>query len=370
MKFFFCIPCLAFFALGCQPERAARPGEARREIVLLPDSSFEFACFGVVPGDGNGMLSLFDKVRQTVCFFDDSGKIMGEVALRVPDSLRTSRLAVYPAGRDSILVIRQESRDLWLFDGKGALVRSLSATGKLTDGSSDYVLIGMPQSPVLSDGKTIYAACTRMDVVVRTPEARKTYFTTPPDIAFTGDAQSNTGVWPAEYRSGENFRDYYPQRCINGKGQLVYGFAASDSLFVMENGKIVSQHFCKSRHMTERHAFPDDSTGHFEYLDRYLVNEPRYRYLVYDPYRNLYYRVVHHAIAYEKEGGMMKNDYLDKPWSLMILDENFSVLSETNFDPAQFLPGVYAVKDGILLVQRKTKNNVLPVKLTLYTISE
>lgn len=146
------------------------------------------------------------------------------------------------------------------------------------------------------------------------------------------------------------------------------GFAASDSLFVMENGRVISSYSCKSRYMTQRHPYPDDSLGHFSYLEQYDVVEPRYRFLIYDPYRKYYYRIVHHTLPYEQPGGMTVNDYLDKPWSLMILNENFEILDEVIFDPKKFKPRVFPAKDGLLILNREENSSNLPVKFTLFRI--
>lgn len=377
MKFFSLHTCcflLLVFSNACSDKRASVPDESPLVRELHPDIAFSsYASLAVCSGPGNKtFLTLYDKKNRAQLFFDEEGKEQFRVLLSFPDSLvspdaQFSTLAISP---DSILACPMSAgKSLFLFNGKGELQKTISSAVPLRDGINDYVLQALPQSPMLFDGNTILAVCTRLDVVLRSPEARKKYFSTPPYILLatgTNGKSLNAGYWPEDYREGASFRDFYPQHCVNGRKQIVFGFAASDSLFVMENGKITASYLCKSKYMTERHPYPDDSIGHFSFLNRYEINEPRYLSLVYDPFRNCYYRLVHHAMRFENENGMTVNSFLDKPWSLMVLDENFRIIGEKQMDAERFLPAVFPVSDGLLVLQRKGMNGVPPVRFTLF----
>lgn len=368
-----CCFLLLVFSNACSDERASVPDESPVICEIHPDIAFSsYSNLAVCSGPGNKtFLTLYDKKNRVQLFFDDEGKEAYRVQLSFPDSLMStdaqfSTLAISP---DSILACPMSAgKSVFLFNGKAQLLKTISSAVPLRDGMNDYVLVALPQSPLLFDGDKILAVCTRLDVVIRSPEARKKYFSTPPYIllAAKNGESLNAGYWPEEYRAGTSFRDFYPQHCVNGRKQIVFGFAASDSLFVMANGKITASYSCKSKYMSERHPFPDDSIGHFSFLNRYEVNEPRYLSLVYDPFRHCYYRLVHHAMKFENENGMTTHTFLDKPWSFMILDENFNLIGEKLMDAQRFLPCIFPVKDGLLVLQRKGMNGVPPVRLTLF----
>lgn len=317
-------------------------------------------------------LTFYEKKSHVQFFYDAGGKELFRIVLNLPDSLTQNHIQIssLAINEDSILVCpMSKGKTIYLFDGKGALIRTFTSTVPLQDGISDYVLLAMPQSPILFDGQQILSVCTRLDVVLRSTDARVKYFSTPPYVLQnlkSGIAASNCGYWPEEYRNGISYRDFYPQHCLNSKKQIVFGFTASDSLYIMENGKLVSSHICKSKYMTERHPYPDDSIGHFAYLNRFEINEPRYISLIYDPFRNCYYRIVHHALEYESKDGMTVNSLLDKPWSVMILDEDFNVKGETIMDAKRFLPAVFPMKDGIYILQRKELNGIPPVRFSIF----
>lgn len=314
----------------------------------------------------------YDREKHTLIFYSETGAENGRSVLQFPDSLnpKSENAFTWCLNRDSVFALIAESKMVFQFGSNGELKNFFPVTANLSDGTSDYVLFASPQSPFAFDGKNLFVTATRMDMIVRTTETRKKYFSTPPDICIPLDkstAQNNCGYWPGSYRDGESFRDFYPQRCVNKNKQLVFGFESSDSLYVMQNGNLIASHLCKSKYMTERHSFPDDSLGYFSFLDRFLINEPRYKYLVYDTYRNYYYRVVHHALDYETKDGMTVNSYLDKPWSIMILDENFELLDEILMDQDRFVPGIYPAENGIFLRQRPAKGSTGPIAFTLFS---
>ncbi|MDQ3108874.1 MAG: DUF4221 domain-containing protein [Bacteroidota bacterium] len=350
--------------------------EVQKEIMLHPGNSFISS-----PGitvlhnpDQSTSLALYDKERHSLAFFDTYGTELQNIILQLPDSLKSKIQTLYAQAisADSILLLEKGTKTIFLFNAKGELMRTFIAATNLSDGSNDYCLLAMNQCPFRYDGENIYATCTRLDMIVRTPEARKKYFSTPPDIVtnIATGKQNNSGIWPAEYKSGASFRDFYPQRCINRKKEIVYGFAASDSIYVLKNGKLISKHNCKSKYMTERHTYPDDSLGHFFFLEKYSITEPVYVNLIYDPYRNFYYRIVHHAIPFENKNGFTVNTFSDKVWSLMLLNEDFEVLNEISFDPHQHLPAVFPTTEGVLVKRNPGENSHGNISFALFKIIE
>ncbi len=379
MRNCFLIITLIYLVTGCQSEtsQAVILEETKKEFMLLPDSSLEkFSSLSLFyTRDGKSRIVLYDNLRHAVLFFDETGKHLSRVILEYPDSIPDAEAVpfVKALSADSILALWPSMRCVYLYGRNGKIIRKFDATAELKDKQKNYSLVAMNMSPIAYDGATIFVTCTRLDVVVRTKEARQIYYSTPPDICINlmrPERQKNTGTWPAEYKSGASYRDFYPQRCVNDKGEIIYAFSASDSIFVMKDDKIISRHFCKSKFMTQRHFFPDDSIGHFSYLDRYDVTEPRYITIMYDPYRKYYYRFVTHTIEFEKEDGLTVNTIFDKPWSLIVMDKNFKILDEIIFDNKKFLPAAFPVREGLLIRKRQETVMMPPITFSLFKFAE
>ncbi|MCA6364105.1 MAG: DUF4221 family protein [Bacteroidetes bacterium] len=306
-------------------------------------------------------------------FFDaENGELKHSVPLNAIDSISPERRiwGISSYGPDSIFVIIPHSRIICLLNSSGKIVNRWEVTGKLTGNVSDYALISLPRSGMIYSANKIYATCAQKSLPVNSRKDRIEYFKTPGEVIFDLKSPVNgvinsSGLWPKSYREGNGYRDYYPQRCINSLGQVVHGFGADDSLFVYENGKRVASHYVKSKYMTALREYPDDSTGNYAFVDRYTVEEPRYLSLDYDPYRKMYYRIVHHAQQYVSKDSITINQSIDKNWSLMMLDENFNVVGDVVFDPKQYLPAVLITSKGILVMRR---NESLTMPKATFTI--
>jgi Domain of unknown function (DUF4221) len=342
--------------------------EEKDLVVLRPDSNLSLYnhCFITKDQDGNCCLALYDKKRCAEIFFDLSGNEIARVSLTKPAYIgkALSEWFIFPLCTDSILAFASsESNTVWLYGKNGEIVNQFHFDNHPIDTISEYGLVGIQQSAPLFINQTLYIPAARIDISPATINSRKSYFSTPPLLAVDQKRhQFASGYWPVLYKEGLGWNDYYPQTCSNYKGQIVMSFECSDSIFVMEKNKIVAQYHCPSQYMTEIRPFPDDSLISFTANQKYSVIEPRYMSLSYNPWAHVYFRVVHHAIEYETNNGMKHNRFIDKPWSLMVLNENFEIMSETKMDAARFYARVFPCPNGFLVEQRNDKTgNQLPV---------
>lgn len=307
-------------------------------------------------------------------FFDaKTGELAESIPLTGLDSSSSERRlwGITSHSPDSIFILMPRINTLCLLNRMGKLIRKWNITGAYQTGQADYTLVHLARSPILIHNNQLIATCAQNSIPVNSIANRIIYFKTPGEIHFdlnksNAIPESKTGYWPLSYRQGNGYRDYYPQRCINDKGQLVNGFGADDSIFVYDKGKRVEAYQVISKYMTTRKVFPDDSAGNYSFTDQYLVEEPRYLSLDYDPYRKMYYRIVHHAQQYIQNDSMTLNQTIDKKWSLMMLDANFNLVGEVLFDPKQFMPSVLITSEGLLIQQRQEPLVLPKAKFTLF----
>lgn len=82
------------------------------------------------------------------------------------------------------------------------------------------------------------------------------------------------------------------------------------------------------------------------YNQKYETEEPRYWQVMYDPYREQYYRIVLHRQKYAND--IRVNQFHEKPWSIMVFDKNFRKLGEDNFPAKKFFPeDLFVGKEGL-----------------------
>lgn len=82
---------------------------------------------------------------------------------------------------------------------------------------------------------------------------------------------------------------------------------------------------------------------------QHFKTSPHYRRLVYDPYRNLFYRFYALSLPEKNEDGLYTT-YQDRKYSVMILDKDFNVLAERILPEACFfLYFAVPTKDGLYI---------------------
>lgn len=148
-------------------------------------------------------------------------------------------------------------------------------------------------------------------------------------------------LWGAE----DNF-----SREFDGK-RFIYSFYFDEDIYVTSiDHKNVERKKVKSKYIDKLHML--DDFGQHTMLDK-CENE-EYGALIYDPYRNVYYRIVHPKVEIEKKLKRQEVieliDYGRKNFSIIIMDENFNVIGETLFPDYTYNCNVMFVhKDGLYI---------------------
>lgn len=138
--------------------------------------------------------------------------------------------------------------------------------------------------------------------------------------------------------------------CYDGK-RLIYSYDTKDSLITLDTC------FKQQKSYWSQSKFIDkvSSESHFNWnLDQILkriCETPSYGNIIYDKYRNVYYRIAYPEVEFERN-----EDFLEvfrsgrKQFSIIILDKDLNVVGETLFPPYTYNPKVIFVdKDGLYI---------------------
>lgn len=121
----------------------------------------------------------------------------------------------------------------------------------------------------------------------------------------------------------------------------------SDSIIVIKNDKM-KKYLAKSKYITVP-RMQKIGGGGSDYIEGY--EHGNYNFSVkYDKYRNLYYRIVKHSFM-NKQEDIRVTEYYEKPWSFIILDENFNYIDEIAFTGEECLTGFVIMPDGLLFTK-------------------
>ncbi len=117
-------------------------------------------------------------------------------------------------------------------------------------------------------------------------------------------------------------------RCFDGK-HFVYSFYFDETIYIAsQDHDSIKEVKVKSKYIDKVRLL--DDYGNLTFTD--ACENPNYGNLLFDKYRNVYYRIAYPETEIEKEvKGMELLQYGRKNFSIIILDKNFNIIGETLF---------------------------------------
>lgn len=143
-------------------------------------------------------------------------------------------------------------------------------------------------------------------------------------------------------------------RIFDGK-RFIYAFRMSHDLLVTEDHIKGESITAKSQYIDDLQTEGFSNKLSFSEFNKLASEQACYGNIIYDPYKNIYYRFVYPKCKIDS----MDPEYVfcRKEFSIMILDENFNVLGETLFPAGKYVPALFFVNEkGLFLSVNNTSN--------------
>ncbi len=150
------------------------------------------------------------------------------------------------------------------------------------------------------------------------------------------------GNFPQDYQN-KLLNDLIPFRTFKDDVEI-FSFCYSDSVKLSDNQVFA----LKSNYFKINSEFNFEARTDLNEIMRFHVENPAYNLLLYDKYRNQYYRVCKHSINYENDDGTL-NFPDDAPWSLLVADTNFNIKNEILFPPSYSRHDIFITPVGVLI---------------------
>ena len=162
--------------------------------------------------------------------------------------------------------------------------------------------------------------------------------------------------YPDKMRKGIDYGKYISSYLIKDN-KILISFPVDHYLYLYDfDGNIIKKIYCKSKYLNK--FAPYDSTQTFinGYSRKFEFKNGNYSSILYDKYRNLYYRVVRHNM--KLKNGNRVNSYFDGKWSIIVMDSNFNILGEQVFAAKKyFYINILITKDGLLVSLSNPSNS-------------
>lgn len=179
------------------------------------------------------------------------------------------------------------------------------------------------------------------------------------EIAYDLNTKTHTEHFhfPEEYEGFHNTYYITYSRTINDAGDFVYSFPMCHHLYVKDKNGQISKMPAESKYalgvtIRKNTAFADNIDETKAYIEGYA-----YRFIIFDKYRKVYYRFVHHPMEYINPSNGLARRIEDKPESIIILDGNFNKIGEYKLPVGKYWTENYFVNSEGLWISNNHPDN-------------
>ena len=255
----------------------------------------------------------------------------------------------YIVSTDSIYMFYQDSWLLTLKNSKDSVIKTYPINHR-------FITVAIPPMNLMTNNNQFLLGHSSRTLGVGEKKDRLIYYKSIKPILLLSIKDTNFNCqtickFPDEYiNTGNDYYDYYPSACFGKDGNICVSFGADDHLYLYQDSILLIKKEVKSHFIDKFNPYQDEKRFDMLYLKNYLAEEPKYSRVVFDPYENLYYRIVKHRSRKVEE------NKVENTWSVIILDTELNILAEEKIDsiykPEIFIPTPF----GIVMAQESIKH--------------
>lgn len=306
-------------------------------------------------------MACYSQLRTTIDFIDlNLMEYAGALNLKELSGFDVETpILSYNIQGDKLIIFQGEKLSIVELDKfKGNLIESVDLNNDKGIFNSNTFHAELGFRPILDEDGSVYLMNLRYDVQIVDP----TFYKGNNEVKINfNENKLNYEFLPVSYPKDylKGYFGYYfmPRRVVDNKGNHIYSYSVSPTMQIWNSkSQEVSSATAKSYYQKDEIAFLDPTVKYStKELMKYTVETGTYTSLLFDPYRNIYYRFFRPAIA----EGIDCNDctYQDKPLSILILDENLAIIDELYIGTTIYEEQTAFVgEEGLYLSCANTKN--------------
>lgn len=171
----------------------------------------------------------------------------------------------------------------------------------------------------------------------------------------SGESRFLNHTYPNDYL--EKGLKHFEASMAKSKDKVVYSFFGDHRLFYADSfeDELFSIE-AQSNYLDRNLKFFPLEGGRFE-TQQYLQASSRYETLIYDTYREVFYRFAFPTLEVNDENEVLRLRHAPGPFSIMILDNDLNVLGETFFEKGRYLPSNFFINEEGLYLSANHPDN-------------
>lgn len=254
---------------------------------------------------------------------------------------------IFVKNPEEIYLFNRRTEDVALMNSGGE-VKYVKRVLRFADSTKFQFSIGPNNHPLFIDS-TLFVSIA--------PEVKlESFYRYPFESAWTGRMDSVRFFlsFPQQYSATSWWHVVGNEisRVSNKNKEIVYSFPMNDTLFVYSReGTLKRKVSAPSEFLDDFPPPPVDAPteNNPEKLVSYVMQLKRYVAILYDPFKDRYYRIVAHWQPLKNEEGR-KNVNSDAPWSIIVLDADLQILGEQKIEPFTYrFDGIVVTEKGLLV---------------------
>lgn len=261
---------------------------------------------------------------------------------------------------DSIFVIRHHSNKIYLTDSTAKIKNKWIITETKTGDFINNISANFGFELLFSNNTLSF---------LNIPGAKafsKKFWNSNTGIVFnikSEEINNLTGKYPEVFKKGICYGNYNtsPYRVKTKLNQEVFSFPLDNRLYIYSDTALIRIVNLHSPHIIEDAPEPHKTLSGYNFEDdwMYEIQKGSYRWMVYDKYNDVIYRLIMHSMEpYDLDGN--KNNVQDKSFSIQIIDNTFSLIGEVDFPSKTFEPGnIIVTENGLLISLCHNDNPIL-----------
>lgn len=357
MEKFFKLILLTFIMVSCNNEKTKNDEfntiikEDFLEIDL--DSKTSNISRGLQSYSKNGKEFLFNVNwgQNSLQIYDiDSGELINELFFQTEGDETVGRVfGFHVESLDSIFLFSQQVSEIILIDSANTMKNRIKYETPDIFSNAFVHNAYFISTPILKENELIIKTHLQGNYRNMTDAELESKSITYSINSESGEVKMLNQKYPEDYLD-EGLK-FYEYSMAGNSDKLAFSFFGDHRLFYTSktDKKELKSKEVKSKYLAdELPLFPKNGEREASY--EYLFASDHYEHLLYDEYRNIYYRFAVPRQEFESTEELSQLKEAPKSFSIMILDEDLNVLDELLFDDSRYVPNnVFIGKKGLYI---------------------
>jgi hypothetical protein len=329
-------------------------------IILEIDNETKFstkALFSFVNSDGNEILS-FEGDNKILFYQLHDGLLIHSIHLQKegPNGVGTV-FGHYPLSLDSVYITRRNTPELYLVNSNGNVLDKYNYLYDINEELCTHTISStIVYSPLIKIGHKIFlnqflleGGNTTGDILEKNPVSIVI-------DEYTKKVNKLPFTYPRLWEGVNDFAFAEYSRIFDGK-RFVYSFFWDENIYItnIEHTE-VKKISAKSRYISELNK-KLKRPNNFQQGIKMSIETAKYGNLVFDPYREVYYRFAFPQTELKTTEDIQVVSLFRKVFSIIILNKDLEVIGETSFEENTFVPFLFFISKKGLYISNNHINN-------------